>query len=218
MSTFGDMVARIGSELQRSDIDAQIKKAIQTAIEHWGRERFWWNEEVTSWDTVASTRNYSESAATPVAKKSDVLTITVNGSRYQLREKTYAELDAKTVTTTFTGPPTEYAYYESNYYLYPIPDQSYSIAHAHVRAIANVSMCASASQTNAWMTDGEELIRQRAKAIVKIDVLDKPDAKSEADRLLGTGCLSTMERAALLQVRGEVEGRVTSGRIRPTSF
>jgi hypothetical protein len=224
MSNYGAMVTRIGSELQRSDIDDQIKRGIVTAIDHWGRKRFYWNEATGLWETAASTRQYAEGLVTgsgtvPAAKKTDTLKVTVNGSDYPMTERGWDYIDSITTRSTLTGYPMEYAYYENKYWFYPIPNGSMTIAHSYVKALTEVSFSSTANATNAWMTSAEELIRQRAKAVVRIDVLHSAEAKAEAMNLAGTDCLSVMEKTALDGVVGETVAKASGGgRIKPTKF
>ena len=224
MSNYGAMVSRIGSELQRSDIDDQIKRAIVTSIEHWGRRRFFWNEATGLWETTSGTRSYAEGTVTgsgtvPTAKETDELKITVSGSDYPLTRRSYAYISAITTNSNLTGSPQEYAYYDNKYWLYPIPNASLTIQQSYVEPLGEISFSSTANATNAWMTSGEELIRQRAKAVLKIDVLDRADAKAEAMNLAGTHCLSAMEKAALDSVTGETVTKASGGgRIRPTHF
>ena len=223
MSTFGNMTSRIGSELQRTDIDTQIHRAIETAVKHWGRERFYFNEAQSTWVTVASQQNYSESASTPSSKNIDLLQCTLNGSIWTLDEKTFQELRGKSTSTTATGDPKQWAFFNNNIWLYPVPPSaSYSITQYYTREYTSLTACASNSASTPWMTPGvgEELIRQRAKGIVMIDVLHKSDAKQEAQHpaLIVARCLSFPELHALAALRGETEQRISSGKLVPTVF
>lgn len=221
---YGDMVSRIGSELQRSDIDDQIKRGICTAIAHWGRRRFYFNEGRGVWETTSGTRNYAEGTVTgsgtvPTVKLTDTLKVTVSGSDYTLNERGWDYLDTITTRSTITGYPLDFAYYSNSYWLYPVPNASMTITHAYVKELTEISFSATANATNAWMVDAEELIRQRAKALVRIDVLDHGFAKAEATNMLGTNCLSTLEKAALESLLGETTQKASGGnRIKPTSF
>jgi len=221
---YGDMVSRIGSELQRSDIDDQIKRGICTAIAHWGRRRFYFNEGRGVWETTSGTRDYAEGASTgsgtvPTVKLTDTLKVTVSGSDYTLNERGWNYIEDVTTRSGLTGIPLDFAYYRNSYWFYPVPSASMTITHAYVKELTEVSFSSTANASNAWMTDAEELIRQRAKAIVRIDVLDNAYAKAEASNMLGSNCLSTLEKAALDSVVGETSQKASGGgRIKPTNF
>jgi hypothetical protein len=74
-------------------------------------------------------------------------------------------LPFETIDTAQTGQdiarPDYFAYYKQNIRLYPIPDAVYTMTMAYVYKLTALS---SGSDSNAWTTDAEELIRCRAKA------------------------------------------------------
>lgn len=224
MTTYAAMVTRIGSEFQRADIDTQIKNAIVTAIAHWGRRRFFFNEARGLWETTSGTRAYAEALSTgsgtvPTVKKTDELKVTLSGSDSALTERPWSMIETITTSTALTGSPTDYAYYANQYWLYPIPNGSLTITHSYIKDLTEVSFSSTGSSTNAWMVTGEELIRQRATAVLKIDVLHNADAKAEAMAMAGSECLSVLESAALQSIVGETVQKASGGgRLTPTQF
>ena len=111
--------------------------------------------------------------------------------------------------TNNTGIPVEYAIYNQQFRLYPVPDGEYTLELAYQKKLAALS---NDTDTNAWMTDGEVLIRQRAKAIVLRDVIRGKAASEEA-----ATCDGAAERAQEYLVR-ETTRRVSTGRLMPCGY
>ena len=72
------------------------------------------------------------------------------------------------------------------------------------------------TDTNAWMTHGEEVIRSRAKSAVEIKYLRKPVAIAEAAQLAAQGkkCLSYCELIARDSLLHETQQALSTGRLR----
>ena len=163
---------RILDELVNESLTAaQVNNAINSAIAHYQRERFYFNESRSeTFATVASQEFYgtSDNANIPNLSKIDNLTITVNGNRYPLVNKEWDWIDRISVTTTATGQPTDYSYYNQQIRLYPIPDAVYTI---RISGLIRTTALSADGDTNAWLTDGEEMIRARAKWDLAMNVI-----------------------------------------------
>lgn len=214
MSDLGTMQTRIANELARSDLTTEIAAAIQTAITFYERQRFHFNEGKSTAATVANQQSY---ALPTDFLYEDLLEITVNSTKYGLTKQLYQDLERSTTLATFTGWPSFYAMYDEKLWLYPIPNGVYTLTMPYVKRLAALSLSA---DTNAWMTSAEEVIRQRAKAIVKVDVLESDGAKAEAMRMQdrGSACLNGMEQSALMMLRSEATQRMSTGSIKATRF
>ena len=165
MTTFGTMSDRIADELDRTDLTTQIQREIKSAIAYYDKHRFWFNEARNiSFATVDGTEYYGSSADSDIPNLLfiDTLKIALNASdKYDLERVPFQEIDSDSQGITLDeGKPVKYAYYAKQIRLYPIPDASYSIYGAGVIALGDLSL---STDTNAWMTDGEALIRSRAK-------------------------------------------------------
>jgi hypothetical protein len=78
-----------------------------------------------------------------------------------------AQLDDLATTAT-AAQPTHWSYFGSNIRLYPIPSAVVVIAAAYTAKFAALSADA---DTNAWTSDGFDLIRAEAKLILALEVL-----------------------------------------------
>ena len=208
MSTFGIMQDRIADELARTDLTSQIAKSIQTAIRHYERERFFFNETQSTLTTSIDQEYYAESdfATAPAIVEIDSARITVNGSNYTLIRRDFDYIDQIATNADLTGDPTDYAYYNKKIRLYPIPDAARVIVVSHVTKPATLS---ATTDTNAWMTDAEEMIRMKAKADLFYNVIRNPEEAQVCERAA---------RMAHDSLWMETVQRISSGKIRPTSF
>lgn len=184
MSTFVILQNRISYEVRTisaassSGIESQIQSAILSAVAHYAREPFYFNTKTNTFSTVANQEYYSSSDLADIATLVNIqaMTATVNSTKLPIKS-----LDFETIDDWQTGAvkarPDYYAYYKQNIRLYPIPDAVYTITLAYVYKLTALS---ASSDSNAWTTDAEELIRCRAKADLYTNLLKEYDA---ADRM-----------------------------------
>lgn len=218
MTTLATMRTRIETELNRTDLTDSVTAEIVSAIRHYERERFYFNETTSTFVTVSGTQSYANTATSlSDAVLIHNIVLTVNSTDYKLNRLDWDTYRRINTTASLTGQPYNWAYFGETVYFYPIPNGSFTANVAQVTRLTEVSMSATGSATNAWMTDGEELIRQRARAAVKINVLEQQDAKQEA-MMTRDGCLSAMERMAYLRLKGETAQRLGTGRLKATNF
>ncbi len=206
MSTLSDMRSRIADDLDRSDLSTQIDKAINRAIEYYEKERFWFNEKVGTFATAANQKNYGSSDGIPTdMAQRDYVEITVSGKEYRLTERTYDYIK-ELIGNDMTGEPTDYAYYQENFYLYPVPNAVRTITVSYQQKYTTLSADA---DTNDFTTDAEDLIEARARWWLYLRVI-KDREQSELAK--------SEEQDALLSLRIKTEKLIMSGKIRPTQF
>lgn len=172
MSTFGEMNRRIADELNRTDVSSQINLAIKTAIKHYNSEAVSFREHRAYVPTVADKEYY------PVPDdfvELDDLRIQISNNTYVLNRRSQRYLnDIYTTGTVDSGPPESFALYQEQIRVYPVPDQSYTLFLDYKRELDELS---ATSDTNAYMTKYEGLIRARSKWDVCKNVLkDKEQA------------------------------------------
>ena len=170
MSTFATMKTRIADEIARSDLTSQISAAVLSAIEHHKAERFWFNELRDTASTASGTQNYlmPDAAAERPLIRADQLTITINSNILELPLVPHREVVSATYSATHTGHPDRWSYYQDSIWLYPIPNGIYTLTLWYVGQLAALSADA---DTNAWVVEGEALIRAAAKRILYEDVI-----------------------------------------------
>lgn len=211
MASFGDMKTRIADELDRSDLTSQIAKAIQSAIAHYERRHFYFNESSFTFSTVAGQETYTSAAAAAIGTAAEIQRL--NGSFYSTRtplfKRAWEDLDDVSGQTTSYAQPEDWAYRAYAIRLYPIPDRSYVITGYHV---ARYSALSADGDSNVWTNEAEELIRTRAKIDLMANVIRGPEMAEEIM------FLRAQERDALTALTMEATSRQATGFIKPTVF
>lgn len=211
MSTYGIMQDRIAAELTRTDLTSRIQEAIQSAISHFQKEPWFFCEDRSkTFSTVAGQEFYTSSdlADIPNYQSIEYLEITVNSTnRFRLDKRDHDLIAGWSTNTGLRSRPTDFAYFAKQIRLYPIPDAVYTIRIVGQLRQATLS---ATTDTNAWMTDAERLIRTRAKADIYENVIrTQPDM---------TMRMKTQEVDAYAELRSENAARVASSQVTPTRF
>ena len=203
-STYGDMQNRIADELHRTDLttSSRLTNAIQSAIKHYERERWWFTEATTS----ASLTTSAGQATYPLPsdfKRLDSLVLTINGSKRGIDPMPYGQMDARDAgTSSVRGPSKWWAIYAEVLRLYPIPDGIYVQTMSYQKHMATLS---ASTDTNAWMDEMEPLIRTKAKEILARHVL--------RNKALADDFLTEIKIDLYPNARAENDERLMSGRL-----
>lgn len=205
---YGSMATRIGDEVKRSDLSAQILLEIQSAIQFYESEQFWFNQARTyTFPTVAGQEYYTSAASAqiPYILFLDSVSALINGNRTTLFPLNFDQMnDISVLPSSSFAPPMQYSYYTQALRLYPIPDQVYTVTLFGTFKLSTLSV---AADTNAWMVEGEMLIRSRAKREVLKRYVRNPALAQDA---------AQDEAEALINLREATSRRVATGVIAPT--
>ena len=198
MSDYGTMIARIADEMARPELVARIPSAIQAAIRHYEGERFWFKEGESTALTVIGQANY---ALPSDFIEPDILTVTESAEafRYTLKRRSWAWLRSNEVLTDTTSRPDNWAYYADQIWLYPQPDKVYTLTMSFLQRLDTLSAF---SDTNDWMTHGEELIRFKSKKDLYLyEPANIPMAQA----------MGLLEKDALENLQAKSEQKIASG-------
>ena len=217
MPSLQTMRERIADELNRSDLTAEIDRQINSAVRHYESTRMRWNE-VRDWvvaTTVPGTRYYS---LTSDFLRFDSLKIARSGNYVDLRPRTWKSIEDRDSQVTATqGVPSDYVVYADQLRIYPAPDSSMTLVGSYIQRATTTTLTASSS--GGWLayTGGEELIRARAVAGVRVDRLRQPQALAEMAQLAAQGktILSIKEGIAYAALIDERNDALASGFIEP---
>lgn len=208
MSTYGGMIARIADEIARPELAARIPEAIQSAIRYYEASRFWFNEGESTASTIIGQPNY---AMPDDFVEADILTLTEADQdyRYILKRRPWHWYRGNDVNTDTTSRPGNWAYYADQIWLYPRPDQVYTLTISFLQRLATLS---DYSDTNDWMTHGEELIRARAKKSLFAYRLEQEDdpAKAGMFERKVIAC-DQLETRSFKNLRAKSEAKIASG-------
>lgn len=180
MSTYGTMHTRIANELINESITtAQIQSAIQTAIAHYEREAFWFNQKVGTFATVAGQELYTAAEFSDVANvvRIDSMLVTSGSTNTRLRGVDYEDIE-DVQDGSVTGDPSLYTRYADKIRLYPIPSSALTMT---VSYIYKFDALDDDADTNAWVDECEELIRSHAKRVLCYDVIHAFDLGDRFD-------------------------------------
>lgn len=161
MSTYADLKTQVASDLRRSDLTSDIATAIRAAIRDHGAERFYFNETRTFTQTLSSgTSAYSIVPSSSVADFVRIDWIRVNvGSVYELMTRRSADEIEELHSSTASGTPTDWSYYEDQVKVYPTPTTSNTVKIAGHYRLVELS---ADSDSNAWTNAAKDLIRYSA--------------------------------------------------------
>ncbi len=204
MSDYGTMQTAIANEISRGGLSAEIKTAIQNAMTFYENDRFWVNEAEWTINTVADQEAYG----LPLNyQEADILTYTVSGDRDPIQRRTYDWYRTHHVNTnTRANRPTDWTIYADQLWLYPTPDAAYLLT---LSGQKSPDALAADGDTNYFMTDGELLIRWRAKAHLYRHVIK--DYKQ-------AGQMDGAEAEAMSNLTTKTTRRNATGTVRPTQF
>lgn len=203
-NTFGDMQARILFEIGNPSGYAEaIKLAIKSAIKHYQDKAYWFLEARSFTTTIAGQGDYALPTDFQEAEKARVL---VGNTNYPITARTYQFLEDRRITNTMTGIPCDLATYGATLLLYPVPSSAWPLTLSYIRIFPELS---ADGDTNAWLYEGEELIRARAKWDLYVNVMTDMEGATTASAAM-TDAESNLD--------GQHASRVSSGRTTPTQF
>lgn len=204
MATYGEMLARIADEMLRTDLDSQLELAVQTAIDEYRHRRFWFNEGATTFTTSIGGITYDIPAT---VLETDILTTIYSTTEYALQPRDFDWIRAaNSNVNNVAGPPIAFALFAEQFWLYPTPDQAYPLISYGLRDLGTLT---ATSDTNAWTTEAEALIRNRAKKEIAEAILAAPDLAA---------IYETAELRALKALRSRTTSRRASKTLRPMGF
>lgn len=185
MASFATMQSRIADELARTDLTSQISNAILDTIKAYERRRWSWNEQTSTFSTVADQANYGSAANSVIPNliQIDAMYVTLAGTgagKLELRRRTWPWYrDAEAMGTQSSDPPTDYTYYAQQIWLWPTPSEVRTVTIDNVYRLTALS---AGSDTNAWTTDAEEMVRTAAKITV-LETIVRGEGFAEAQSL-----------------------------------
>ena len=213
MTTLSDLTADIADDLDDTagEYGAAILKAVQGAQRDCERFTFYFNEtrDVT-FSTVISQQWYgaAENANIPtLVHIQEAYYTDTGGNILILVWSPPEELEILSDSTSATGQPSNYTYFNKQIRLYPIPDAVYTVRLQ--LGPYRLGTLANPSDNNAWLDDAYDLLKARAKYRLWKNTLFEPGHAAEAMN-------DYNEQFAML--KAETSKRNGSGYIRSTEF
>jgi hypothetical protein len=203
MTTLAVMKARIADEIARSDLTSQIAYAITDAIEAYKQKKFSFSNARFNFSTVISQEFYDSSdhanLAADVLQKIESIFVYIGETPRRLKAMSPDAIESA-ATDSFTADPSNYCWYGEQLRLWPIP---YAVR--TVRMLAKIRPAAPAADGttgNAWMTEGERLIRCRAKFELFTHVIRNSEKAAEMVPLINEAFDQLREKDTDINIDG----------------
>jgi hypothetical protein len=189
-NTYGQLQARIQNEVLGSPSTSDIQNAIQDAIAMYEREPYWFNSERIFGGVSGSLSNLQTTAGKEFYSDVD-LPILINiphiskilvlafGNRYPLNERTPQWIDDVSISTTWQGLPTDWAYQNGSLRIYPVPNGTYPLI---LDVTIRFAPLVNTSDYNPWTNRAERLIRYTAKMLLFRDIIRDADQAAFFER------------------------------------
>lgn len=161
--TFSNLQTRISAEInEASNVNvtvAQVKTAIISAIEYYERQRKWFSETVNKnlW-TLSGTEFVPLPNDFVFLDKAQIQISTSN--IVPLVNVGWDEYSSYSFSSTTSGQPANFCVYGEKLWLYPTPNDVYTLILSYVSRLQTLS---ASDDHNGWTDYAEPLIRSRAK-------------------------------------------------------
>lgn len=195
MATYGEIQDRVNNDcLNRTDLTAETARAIRSAVRHYERQRFWFNESSTALATVSSQSHIARPSA---FYRIDELRFFYEASAsYALRNVTVSELDEMRAGAQTHGDPTHWAENGELIELFPIPNAVDTVV---ARGYQQLPVLSLSTDTNAWTSAAEDLVVYHAAKLMWSTVLRNQE---------NAQMFAQLERSALDSLRAAGELRI----------
>lgn len=174
MATFNDLETAIAQKLNNANISTEIKTAINSTIDFYQSEHFWFQE---ARPTLTLTINNPVVPSVPSDFSFQIanagLVINDSNARFPLRFITSDEYDE--INKEGQGRPLFYTSRIDQLEVYPFPDQAYSLILFYVKTYADL---VNTSDMNDFTTNAARLIESKTLADLYID--QRHDEKMQA--------------------------------------
>lgn len=203
MSTYGAMQTRIADEISRADLTSQIQYAILDAIKAYEAEPFWFNRLYRSTASISISEISMALPSNVLAI--DKITLVMDNSLEDYLVSRDARYLIEVQDVDSAAQPKEYAVYGDRIIFDSLSDDDYTV---YISGTEKFTTPSASGDTSAWFVEGEELIRNRAKANLYLDVIMDQDNYAKCKQ-------REKEAFDYLKAKSNVRG---SGRVRPTWF
>lgn len=199
--------------MRRGELSASssaVQTSVLDAIRFFENRRFVFNEFKDTLKTGAASATYVTLSVAGISRilLLDSIKAIIGQRDYPLKHTTWHEIESIDSGQWF-GYPEYWAIHSNEIRLYPPPNDSYVYRLSGLQRLSDISAGASAQATNAWMTEGEPLIRLRAKATLFRDHLRNLPLYREFNQFAGE---------VYREMNRETVAKVASGKVLSTFF
>ncbi len=170
MTTLKTMTDRITREVQRDGLTADIRDAIRSAIQWHRNDRFDFN--VTSATAQLATGDVTLALPTGLMDMERLELSATGMSATEVKQRPWQEVqNAANAAGSAQARPSIFAIYNELIWFDSPVDKVYEATSYFLQDLPEISASATGGEANAWMTDGELVIRNRAKQFLYEDRL-----------------------------------------------
>lgn len=223
-ATYGNLQTRVQNEVLGSPSTLDIQNAIHDAILEYERESFDFNR-IRSFGAVTGSASDLQTVQGKEFYSNVDLPVLVNfphitkvlvlafSNRYPLVQRTPQWIDDQSLSTTWQGLPTDWAWDSGSLRLYPVPNGGYPLI---VDATIRFAPLLNNTDYNPWTNRAEALIRFEAKRQLFINITRDPEQAAICEGEI-FGNQATGRQGALAMLRREATRRAGgTGKLRPS--
>ena len=223
-NTYQNLQGRVQNEVLGSPTTTDIQNAIQDAISEYERESFWFNDMRYFGDVTGSSSDLQTVQGQEFYSYADLpmlismphlskILVLAFSNRYPLIQRTKQWIDDQSISTTWQGLPTDWAWQSGALRLYPVPNGGYPLI---LDGTIRFAPLVNGTDYNCWTNEAERLIRTEAKRLLFRDITRDSDQVAAMELEL-MGNPQTGRQGALAQLRRETMRRAGGpGKLRPS--
>lgn len=205
MSTYADLIGRIQNETGRFGLEAEIRLAINDAIQLYDGRDYWFNEYIRRSVCVVDKNELglpTDLVNLKILQLSRDLTDieALNGDK--LRKDTLLSSADK---VKVRGEPQSYIVHQRTIYFDHICDEAYPV---RLTGTKKRPALFNDTDSNVWTNEAEILIRQCAKKLLYIDVIKQPQKAEMAAQLEAQALESLTTETHKYKSRGSTKKRL----------
>lgn len=195
-------------DMHRSTDSTVFDRHVERAVHYYSGKRFWFTEHNgTSFNTASGTEYYA--IPSPLRVIDSVQVAIANNDPYWLFRRTNQFIEmAYTPSGVYTGKPRDWAIFDDQIRMYPIPDGTYAVkTQGYGYALPDASAATWESDTaTPWSNEAYDLIKARARLTLERDFLKFTPDKWQASQIA--------EREEFMRLTSENTKRSSSRRLR----
>lgn len=201
--TLLDLVAEIEDDIERADLNAQVRTAVNRAIRHYQSERFSFNERTLAFLTAPGVDIYARGDLGEIADlyAVDTLVLVENDQPWELRRVPEADIERRQDASS-RSRPCRFSFFDRSIRLDPVPDAAYTLRlSGHVKIPAPTAD----DLTSPWVDEAGTLIAAWAKRHLAQNSLRNAALARIQDEAV---------RSAFTELRGRANRAASAGVIR----
>lgn len=177
MANFLDMQNAIEDYILRTDINDQVKSAINRAIARHSKGRYWFIETQATFNTTQGDWFYTTPVIPEDIRQIQYLRITVGGVYYDVMQRDIDFIISANVNNN-QGQPVDYAWWDRSIYFYPVPQDTYAINIFYQKTYAPL---VDPTDSNDWteILEAQDVIEAEALRWLYKNVILDPEKAAE---------------------------------------